>query len=82
MAALPLADIIIFSDDSKSADGQIGAGFVVRYGKILVGQGRVPLGQTARAYDAEIVGALMGLQAVFESRAAFDARLAIMRHDD
>ena len=61
LAQLPAKDIIIFSDGSQAEDGAVGWGLAIFTGSALhsTGCGRLGL---AEVFDAEISGALAGLQ--------------------
>jgi ribonuclease HI len=57
----PILDLVVYSDSSKNEDGNAGAAYCIYRGSQLLEQGQVPLGKTAEVYDAEVIGALAGL---------------------
>ncbi|KAJ6174363.1 hypothetical protein N7485_005429 [Penicillium canescens] len=54
--------LTVYSDGSRTGQGA-GYGFVVYYGSIPITQGYGPAGSQSEVYDAEIMGAVEGLQA-------------------
>lgn len=68
-------DLVVYSDGSMTESGQTGAGFCVFRGReeeLL--RGRVPLGQSAEVFDAELAGALAGAIAATQHPFARHAR--------
>jgi ribonuclease HI len=63
----PILDLIVYSDGSMNENGNAGAAYCIYRGSQLLEQGQVPLGKTAEVYDAEIAGALAGLQAALRT---------------
>lgn len=71
--ALPSRDLIVYSDGSKQLDGNSGAGAVLFQHGTILKESKVHLGSHVEVYDAEIVGALMGLKLSLESPASLFA---------
>lgn len=63
----PILDLIVYSDGSMNEDGNAGAAYCIYRGSQLLEQGQVPLGRTAEVYDAEVAGALAGLNAALRT---------------
>lgn len=67
-----------FSDRSLNKDGRAGAGYCVYRGAQEILHGKVPLGHTTQAYDAEIVGVLARLRAAYSHfMARFSTNVAV-----
>ena len=64
---LPHMDIKVFSDGSKGTDGRTGAAAYVMQAGRTIAEVRIPLGTNMEVYDAEIVGAVRGLEAAMSS---------------
>ena len=67
VAALPNMAINVYSDGSKLPGGQTGYGFAVYQGGHKVASGSGSMGTQAEVFDAELEGAVKGLQVVTTS---------------
>lgn len=57
------SQLVVFSDGSKDPQSRAGAGFAIYFGTREMGCGKIPLGELAEVYDAEVSGATEGLRA-------------------